>query len=366
MIDTRLIMLEGLPGTGKSTNSYFLLTQLERNGIMTQWSHEVARPHPTLFFNEASLTYIEYNKFLEKYPEAKFLDNVAVFRKTTVGIDMLEIEWNYLSIIGQDAFKALQEFDVWNYSLEKYIEIALEKWAVFVEKALNENNEVYILDSSIFQFQIFSFLLKNAPYVNIERFIHKLVDIIKPLNPSLIYFYREDTEDTVNFLEKIRGTQFMENIWERDKSEPYYQDKPNGAEGHRQFLRDYASIAMKLFTSINCKKLSIEISNGDWKGYEQKMLSFLGIENIPSPRAIPSYGKYKNVKLNFEIDVNGLTIKDPCGVIRKLIPKSENEFYVECLPAVLLFNEQEQIIIAGNQICERWTTLGTTYEKVGN
>lgn len=60
----------------------------------------------------------------------------------------------------------------------------------------------------------------------------------------------------------------MENIWERDKANPYYSDKPRGAEGHKKFLMDYSNIAKQLFDITNCRKTSIEITNQDWKIYE--------------------------------------------------------------------------------------------------
>ena len=66
----RIILLEGLPGTGKTTNSYRLFEQLVRNGRDVRWLHEVSQPHPTLFFSESCLTKEAYRLFTEKYPEA--------------------------------------------------------------------------------------------------------------------------------------------------------------------------------------------------------------------------------------------------------------------------------------------------------
>ena len=92
MIDTKLIMLEGMAGTGKTTNSYFLQIQLERNKNKLKWIHEVARPHLTSFFDEAVLTYEEYSDFLKKYPKTvDILNKIAVFRKSTIGIDLLDV-----------------------------------------------------------------------------------------------------------------------------------------------------------------------------------------------------------------------------------------------------------------------------------
>ncbi|MBR3431466.1 MAG: hypothetical protein IKG87_15345 [Clostridia bacterium] len=39
----RVILLEGLPGTGKTTNSYRLFEQLIRNGWDVRWLHGLVR-----------------------------------------------------------------------------------------------------------------------------------------------------------------------------------------------------------------------------------------------------------------------------------------------------------------------------------
>ena len=365
MIDTRLIMLEGLPSTGKSTNSDFLRMQFERNGKKVKWIHEVARPHPTLCFSQACLSRNEYEDLLKVYPESeRVLNSIAEFRKNTIGIDLLEIEWNYASLIGDSVFDAIKEFDVWNFSLEKYEEATFEKWEYFSETAMSDKDSIYILDSSIFQAQIFSFLWDNVPYERLERFVNKLCDIVKRLNPSLIYFYRENTENTISYLEKDRGTQWLTNIWERDKIRPYYKDKPKGAEGFKHFLRDYANFAKLLFTSIDCRKISVEISKLAWANYENKMLSFLELDNIPSPNFLPPNGVYRNEELNFEIIVDGLMIVDPDGSDKKLTPKTANEFYVERLPMILRFENSEQLIMSGLQICARWSNTGMVYKKI--
>lgn len=362
--DTRLFMLEGLPGTGKTTNSYYLYRQLERNQKRIKWIHEVTQPHPTLFFNEACLTRSEYEGFVVKYPKTvEVFSRIAEFRQNTIGIDLLEIEWNYIDRIDTDAFTELKKFDVFKFSIEQYQEAALDKWSYFVEKALKEHGVIYILDSSILQYQIFTFLLKNEDYDKLEQFLQKLVEIIQPLNPSLIYFYREHADDSIDYLEKTRGTKFLEDIRERDKAEPYYTQKPQGAEGFRMFLRDYEDFAQRLFEHMDCRKLAIEITKQDWSSYELQILGFAGIEYKPDNTALPIEGLYFNDDLQAEIEIKGLNMKDPFGNNRKLTAKSNNEFYVECLPVVLRFDENGNILITGTTICERWTTTGTLFMK---
>jgi hypothetical protein len=119
-------------------------------------------------------------------------------------------------------------------------------------------------------------------------------------------------------------------------------------------------MADMLFKSFPLNKLSLEISDGNWACREDEMLSFLEINRIPGPDALPQNGVYKNELSGFVIKVDGLSFIDPTGQTRKLFPKSQNEFYVDWLPTVLRF-ENEKIIISGSQICERWTATGMVY-----
>ena len=364
MIDSQLIMIEGLPSTGKTTNARFIHIQLERNGINAKWIHEVAMPHPVLFFDEVGFTHDEYREFLQLFPEAAdVLNKIAIIKKSTVGIHLPEIQWYYMDEIGEEVYQALLKYDVWQFPLDTYEKFALEKWAHITENALKNRGEVYIIDSALFQFQIFSFLFKNRPYEDLQNFIDRIVNILQPLNPCLIYLYRENTEATIDYLEKDRGASYLEYLWQRDKAQPYYEGKPPGAGSFKQFLRDYAGMAELLFDAFPANKLSLDISDGNWNCREDEMLSFLSVRRIPGPVAYPQNGVYKNEKLDFVISVDGLSFVDPTGQTRKLFPKSQNEFYVDWLPTILRF-EDNNIVISGSQICERWTATGTTYCKI--
>ncbi len=365
MQNTKLIMFEGVPGTGKTTNAHFLRIQLERNGKTVKWVHEVARPHPTLFFREACMTYTEWDAFLQTYPDAaEILQKTAIPRDRTVGFDLLELEWNYGTQVGEAAMEALRQYDVWKFPIEKYREAALDKWTRFVEEAMHEKDTVYILDAGLFQFHIFTFLLQNIAYEELEKFVLTLADLIQPLNPNLIYFYRENPEESVSFLEQSRGTEYLEYLWERDKNEAYYKDKPPGAEGARLFLKTYAFAASRLFRRMDVPKLAMEISQQDWKAYERKILSFIEIEYKPEMSVMPPRGVYTNTHLHMKIEIDGNNMKDPGGTNRRLTPKAEDVFYVEGLPVIIRFDKSETMTVVDGQINKRWTSPGTQFIKM--
>lgn len=122
MAQSKLFFIEGLPSVGKSTNSGILLSQLERNGYKARWIHEVARPHPTLFFYEAYLDENEYENFIKLHPHAlSVIDKLSVRRNKGIALDLLELKWNYLDQIGDQAYQYLMKYDVWNFNVDRYM-----------------------------------------------------------------------------------------------------------------------------------------------------------------------------------------------------------------------------------------------------
>lgn len=363
MTDSRLILLEGMPSTGKTTNSRFIQIQLERQGIETEWIHEVAMPHPVLFFDEVGLTHDEYRDFIKEHPTvADILDQISVVRKNTVSVNLNLIRWYDKDLFDQNAYQALLQFDVWKFPIERYELFALDKWNCFTEQVLYNESKVYIVDSAVFQYQIFRYLFENKPYEELQNLVSQIEDIIKPLRPSLLFLYRENAEATIDYLEKDRGTAYLDNLYQRDRNQPYYRDKPDGVESFKQFLRDYSVLVNRLFNSFAGNKLSLEISKGNWTELEEKMLSFLGVKRTLNIDACAPNGIYKNNELGYVIQVEDRSIIDPEGTRRKLTPKNQNEFYVDWLPIVLRF-ENDGIIMAGTQISDRWSATGTRYVK---
>ena len=360
----RLILLEGLPGTGKSTNSFKLYEQLLLNGKKADWLHEVSQPHPVLFFTESCMTKEEYSNFKTKYPEiAGLLDEMAEVRKTTVGIDQDDITRECQRAQSQDWYQELLKYDAFPTELDRYELQALEKWEAFAKKASEDEDTVYILDSSIFQYQIFTYLLKAAPYERLKAFICKIAELIKTLNPLLIYLYRENTEDTIAFMKEQRGEQDLVSTWKRDKGAPYYQNKQDDVTAFCDFLKDYARYAEDLFETFEFDKRKIEISSNNWRAYEDEMLELLDIHRVEMQEYKASDGTFENAERGFSFTIKDNVMQDPEGVTRRLTSKSQDEFFVEGIPTILRFFGDNSIRLLGRQIMAQWTEAGAVYTK---
>jgi len=359
----RLILLEGLPGTGKTTNSYKLYEQLVRNGRDVRWLHEVSQPHPTLFFSEACLTKEEYCLFTEKHLEvAEMLSSIAEIRTTTVGIDYLTAARRMPGQEKAPWYQELLQYDVMDFSLERYEPIAYEKWEAFVHAALQDDT-VYLLDGSIFQYQIFTYLLNGVDYPRLAGFVHGIMNRLRPLHPALIYLYRENTGESIAFIEKQRGIKDLESIWERDKARPYYRNKQQDVTAFFDFLTDYADFASRLYGESECEKLKIEITAQNWSLYETEMLRFLGIPRRGAPSCQAKNGIYVNAALGASFSIKDNILTDPEGARRRLSPKTPTEFFIEGLPEILCFFGDNTAKLCGQQIIPQWSETGTVYTR---
>lgn len=359
----RLILLEGLPGTGKTTNSYRLFEQLVRNGRDVRWLHEVSQPHPTLFFSESCLTKEAYRLFTEKYPEiADMLSSIAEVRTTTVGIDYLTAARRMPGQENAAWYQKLLKYDVMDFPLERYEPVALEKWEAFVNAALR-NDTIYILDSSVFQYQIFTFLLNGADYRRLAKFVRSIMDMLNPLWPALIYLYREKAEDSIAFIETRRGMKDLESTWARDRERPYYRNKRQDVTAFFDFLKDYADCAARLYDESKCDKLRIEITAQTWDAYEAEMLRFLGIARQDAPSYKAKDEMYVNVATGASLSIKDGMLTDPEGAKRRLSPKSPTEFFMEGLPELLCFEDNECVKLCGQQIIPKWSETGTIYTR---
>jgi thymidylate kinase len=374
MIDTKLLLLEGMAGSGKSTTSRFLSIQGERNGKHIRWYHEVARAHPVHDLFKARLTGAAYESFCKTFEHARdYVDRLHVMKDEYVWLDLLEIERKYRGLIGEDAFQALRTYDTWNFTPAEYREWALGAWQEFVDETLR-GDHIVLLDGSLFQWQIHGQAMDGVPKETIQNFVHQLMEIIAPLNPVLIYLYQKDADYAIERLRQIRGDRFAETIYQRDADRVYYQGTPpeRGAAKFYQLLRELREMYGEMFAEAPVRKLAIDNSQGEWGQYEQQMLDFLELTRVSDPVVSESVlrnlqGSYKNETLQMEIKAyveNGaLLMQRGSRWVRKLIPKRELTFYVPDLSVEITF-EPDKLIVSGIPTTDAWTEVETEFLRV--
>jgi hypothetical protein len=153
----RLVIVEGIMGSGKSTTMRFITKHLQEAGRQAVHVHERTDPHPV---------------------------------RATDGLE----HW----------------FEPWRDTTpEDLADRALARWTAFVE-CKRSDAEIPVLDGRLFHGDLTHLLLMEADTALIFGYVRKLATIIAPLNPFVLYLWQKDVEEAVRTVCAERGPEWID------------------------------------------------------------------------------------------------------------------------------------------------------------
>ena len=179
-----LVLVEGMPGSGKSTTAQWLAGEFEREGRAARWVYQGEVPHPVV-------------------------DPLAVLLR----------DWK--EILGRH----------------------LTGWSRFAA-AVRAEETVVVVESAFLQRSVAAMLRRNLDGEIIRTFVARLADIIRPLDPALVYFRAPDPVIAFRAICDKRGmawtlqhiSGFESSAWARTRG------GENGMGGVLAYWREHASI----------------------------------------------------------------------------------------------------------------------------
>ncbi len=305
----RLILFEGLPGAGKSTMAQWATLQLQQQGIKARWWYEEAKHHPLYLFQDVQ------------------------------GIPVLVSELYF-------------------GCYERFIAATLARWQTLIEDIVS-SDEVVALDSCFFNHSICSLLLADVPRGVIADFVLRIAEAVSPTKPRLIYFYQQDIGQALRRVCSMRGKQIEQSYVGRVARSPYGWGRGlSGFTGLVTYWQEYQTLADQLYGRIDCAKLSIENSGGDWPAYRRQVASFLDLcsaEAVSTPtdylaRFVGTYSGYDGdeaCEAEVALEQGHLYV---CGLPplwprNRLLSKSHNVFQAESWPLDVIFEEDDGGVI---------------------
>ena len=225
---TKLIFVEGVIGSGKSTTANFIARQLQRNGVPARYIFEGGHWHPTRLMADLP------------HPFEPWLD-------VTPG---------------------------------EYRARSLDKWRAFVART-RQAKTIAVFDGQLFHGNMTDLLLMDSAGDELSAYVHETVAITKELNPLLIYLYQVDLEQALRRVFAARGHE-----WERYQvnwklRSPYAERRGlTGLDGLITFYREYRATTDELGSSLAIDTLSIENSAGEWPRYRKQILAFLSLPPV--------------------------------------------------------------------------------------
>lgn len=272
---TQLIMIEGIPGSGKTTIARFVKTILDGNNLKSSLYNEGDLNHPADFESVACLTDTEYNHLISKYDKELF-DKFLIKKGNDNFISYGKMKREVPNVIDDKIFEAVSKYDIYNLPLEQYSKLCKEKWQSFASKA-QETDVISVFECCFLQNPLTLMLARhNADKSYIKNYINELVEIIKNLNPLLIFLFQDDVKKTFDRVIPERPKEWLDFVIEYITKQEYGKaNNINGFEGMVKFYEVLRSFELDIFKTIEFKKLFVDISDLNWDRIRQDIESFL-------------------------------------------------------------------------------------------
>jgi thymidylate kinase len=302
---TKLILIEGISGSGKSTMAHYLSRQFDKHNIEHTWWYEEDKWHPLYPFHDA-------------VSMQQLLDTLATNRHGLV------------------------------------VDAAIELWQSFAD-ALQSSDTIVILDGCLFGYLAWTLFPFDVPLAEIQMYLTRVEQIIRPLNPCLIYLYQQDIASACRRKCQRRDIE-EEGIILQATESPYGKHRNlQGFDGLVQYWTDYRHFTDTVFSKIEFAKLSIENSAGEWLNYEQHVMNFLDLSSLPElPLSAEDMSlftgtysyTYEGVKrlCSVRLGQEHLLLDDAPYIWpdNRLIPLSKQTFAVDSFPYKVQFGEDDK------------------------
>lgn len=197
----QLILIEGLPGTGKTTLAIWLAERLLSAGQRPTVLLEDDLRIPSNFYELAGIPQASYLRLCGQYPQ----------QATTLRPVMATARYVYLRLDSCPmAIAAMaRRWDMGDQrnaelSLQAYIDRALDYLAHWVEE-MRTGDGAIIMENGFLQGPINELLFRGATDAQVHACIQAAASLLAPLYPLCLYLRRGSAHEAIAYARRIRG-----------------------------------------------------------------------------------------------------------------------------------------------------------------
>ena len=227
---SRLIFVEGIMGSGKSTTARWLARLFRRAGIPARPVPE-ARPHPTNVFRSLP------------HWKQPWLD----------------------------------------LTTEELIRRSYANWQAFVRRAASDPR-ISVFDGQLFHGDFTCLFCMGCSSQVLQQYVQTVLQLAEPLQPTIIYCYQTDVAQALDRIAAQRGQGWVDSQVAWKVASPYGQKHGLvGIDGWKQLYRDYRQVTDMCFESLAIPKMAIDTSAGAWSSYQRRICTFFDLPLLPEP-----------------------------------------------------------------------------------
>jgi hypothetical protein len=280
-----LILVEGVPGTGKSTTAQFLARQLRHHGRAARWIYEEEAPNPFV-------------------PPG-------------------------------------DDFPTW----DAFAEAHLERWQTFAREAASAPDAI-IAESYLLQRPVFTMFRRDVDAAGVEALVRRFAEAVAPLRPRLIQLAHPDPAASWRAIAAKRGPTFTTAAIARAADWPFLQARGlSGLDGVLAYWRAHGALCDAIAARMPMEMLAVDVSTGEWSARRAQLCAFVGVPLSEPPRPGVAdlarfTGRYTDGQREIVVglDDGQLSLSGVLWATNPLLPVANGLFDVEAWPFQVSFD----------------------------
>ena len=275
-MNTKLLMIEGIPGSGKSTFAKKIADYYKDKGVKVNLYVE-GQMHPADLAWCALVPLDLLDILIIKYPdlEKDIRKNMLHYKSYAI------IAYTQIKTDNYEFYKELESYEVYDNRIpfDKFCEINYDRWQSFGEQAFNKD-ELNIFECAFLQNHVNEMLnFQLSCEKNIEVHLNKLISYVLNLSPVLIYLSQDDIRETIDKVSKERVSE--DGNW-IDMAINYVENSPfgklnnlRGLDGFIYQIENRKNTELDIIKTLPIKTIIVENKDYDWEKVWQDIKAFL-------------------------------------------------------------------------------------------
>ncbi|MBA9086820.1 hypothetical protein FHR92_003300 [Fontibacillus solani] len=278
-MNTKLIIIEGLPGSGKSTIAQLVSDILADRGIEAQLFQEGDLEHPADYDGVSFYRQDEFNQLLSDHKGFKeMLESRTIKCRNDFLIPYRKIKNEFGSDFPDELLQEIFTKDIYELPFDQNVKLITERWSSFNNDSLH-NNSIHIFECCFIQNPLTIGTVKyNIQKREVINYVLQLEDIIKPLNPLLIYIDQKDIRSTFEKVVDERPKEWSDGFIEYYTNQGFGKMQGyHGFDGAVQVLQERKNIELEIFNLLEINKRKIDNSQYNIEMCKEEIRKILDI-----------------------------------------------------------------------------------------
>jgi len=270
LAQTKLFLIEGLPGSGKSTTAGLVFDHLTRLGLNARVYIEGNLDHPADYDGWSYFSAGQFNLLLAEYKAfEKVLRHAAEKRLDGFLLERRKLK-NFL--LPEELHDLLFSHDIYELPFNIHTSLLTERWQRFAGQSAKEET-VYVFDCCFIQNPVTIGMVKwGVGDKEIAAYIKMLEAIIEPLNPVLIYVDQENIRDSFGKAVKERPADWSQGFMDYYTRQGYgLKQKAGGLEGTLTVLEARRKLEAGILSELTINSHTVDNSRFEMEGFSRKI-----------------------------------------------------------------------------------------------